>query len=259
MNFSYDFILLSTKVKTICNFTFYRDKKEFEETKIDSPSVNDCTSIFKNKKLAFITLNFIFYIGNTDIRNYIFNIQHELNHVYQQIMKNGSYTNNTILNREYAFAATNINDKDEINRNIANIIYLSQPYEQDSFVNELYYEIGNDLEKNIDINTYKNSKTYERLKQLNSCVSFFKENKSKIIDKITLINDKLKTNLKYSQLLKNGEKGIKRFKEKIAHVFARVMNNNMIHESFVCDGNWKQQYFINEGYKRLKSNDFYYK
>lgn len=244
ISFSFPFNLLNCKINVSCNFILFTDKKEFEKTIENTPSLNDCYSVFKNKKLSFINLNFILFYKDINVEKYSYNIQHELNHIFQQIKANSPYTKNQYLNRQYAFAVENIGNSDEKLKSIANIVYLSLPYEQDSFVNELYREIENDVEKNKMIENYKNSKTYKRLKILINSFNFVQDNIEKCQESISLINKKYNTNFNLFQLLKNGKEGIERFKTKIGHIFSRIMNNNMMYESFICDGVWKNLYKI---------------
>lgn len=220
----------SAKISINCR-VFYCKDENYDDICNLYPYINDCYSRFINKKLSMLFFNFLL-TEKKDISFYTKNIQHELNHIFQQTQMSSSYGSNIVRQHQYAFAGENIGSKDETINAISKIIYLSTPNEQDSFVNELYSEMENNVENAINNKKYKNSHTWKRLLDLQQSIDFFKENKESVSDKINHLNDLDKSlKLSYENLLKNGEIGFKRFKAKIGHVLVRVFDKNRMYET----------------------------
>lgn len=117
---------------------------------------------------TLVRINYVVF-ENGDNNLFYEQIQHELNHVFQQIFQKGKY--------KYGKIRTNIEkNKKEINLDkelkcASFILYMSRNFEQDGFANSLY---GLLLNCNGDINAIKNSGTIHNLRQLQNALRLFK-------------------------------------------------------------------------------------
>lgn len=77
-------------------------------------------------------------IGNQIIEKELYNVvQHELNHVFQQIYANDNYK----FDNRYFSSINKLNSTDEQQKEITQLIYYLQPEEISSFVNGMYGEV----------------------------------------------------------------------------------------------------------------------
>lgn len=233
---------------------YYCSDYQYETIIEDKPNINNCYSHFINNKKAFIFFNFLL-TEKKNIKYYLYNIQHELNHIFQQINIGSRYDTNEVSKHQYGFINNNINSSNDIIHNIASIMYLSLPYEQDSFVNGLYAEMENNPELAMDSNVYKKSETWNKLMEMKRNIDFFIKNEKIIKDKIKELNGiDGYLNLDYNNILKSAEIAFKRFQTKIGHVLVRVFDNNQMYEARGIKTNFIYQ--INEGqtFRSLNKN-----
>ena len=120
---------------SVTNYNF-RDNVFYNEYRKKYSIDTDCKSTFnKIGNRTFIAI-FINYISINDKPTAKFNedLYHELNHIYQQYCEDGRYADV----EKYVRISSDIYSNDEIKCDVANLLYLCNTNEQDSFVSSVY-------------------------------------------------------------------------------------------------------------------------
>lgn len=225
---------------------YFCDSSEEENIINKYPYINDSNSYSRKKEFNVINFSFLCVKNKDNIKNFTFEwfgntIQHELNHIFQQINIGDRYgSENHDLNKLVSFCNGNIHSPDETVRTLANAIYLSQYVEQDSFVNELDYEIRKKLLNIKDRNFYKNSEPYKKYLQLKNSEQYLINNKSEVLKTIQEEN----LPIKFDTLIDLCRRGEKRIIEKISKVIVRNCDYIQIEAKSTGLGDKKKLYLI---------------
>lgn len=117
------------------NYT-YRNffSKDFIEN-IDIDILTSGGSAFVNKNLIICYVNLIGINGNINKLEAINTIQHEVEHIYQEIKSNQRIPKN---DKKYAKMRTDLEYGDEKHKKVAKLFYLCLKSEQEAFINGTY-------------------------------------------------------------------------------------------------------------------------
>lgn len=204
-----------------------------------------CGNIYKNFKgnvFAYCNINYI-SLGFYPLAKFYEDVHHELNHLLQQYKCGNTYSDSEV----YTFVATDIFSIDEIKHNVAEILYLCLPTEQDSFVSSVYSFVKNEFHidwnyKDID-DCIKDTEAYRRIYRLKFLYNEIINNKDTYKD-IILVDKNFKT---WNQFEKYVTKSLQRFEKKFAMVVKKCKADFVIYEQFTWteDSYRKQFYLIN--------------
>lgn len=178
---------INFKVNYICrNFS---DKKLIED--FDIAALTEGGSVFLNKSFVFVNVNLIAFNGTVDSKEALNTIQHEIEHIYQQLKANKRIPSDDL---KYAKMKTDLEGDDEMRKNVARLVYLCYKSEQEGFINGTYaWCMTNDaITPPYKYENIKNSpagKLYIEMQELNEKV-FNNKKMSDIITKEYNLNQK---------------------------------------------------------------------
>lgn len=111
----------------------FLDKKIIEH--IDKDSLSNGGTVFLNKKFIICNINLYGISGSINEEDAMDTIQHEIEHIYQQIMSNKRIPEDDF---RYAKMRTDLESNDNIRNTIGRLVYLCYKSEQDAFINGTY-------------------------------------------------------------------------------------------------------------------------
>lgn len=189
-------------------------------------AIRECyekNGIDENNQTLIITV----YTVNGELLEPISNkrISHELEHLLQ-ISKGKKNNRNfqNLMDLAYEKANNVISNSDRYNNidlNIAWLYYYSNPHEQDSFVNEYYFDLCWMKEHYID----KNNETRKRLSFYEAKIEWYNENKTKpeVINAVQQYRTIGMPKKNFEVMIK---KGLQRFERKIKNVEKHFTDRN---------------------------------
>lgn len=186
---------------------------------IDKIELNSNSSFRKVRNKTFVLLNINFVVIGQDIDvKFYDDLQHEVNHIYQQL-KIGRTYNKTDL---YANNINNLFSNDKYEKIVSWLVYVSDKTEQDSAVNGLY-ALFNDYDNINDAfdvdNIIINSTASKWLKTGYEYLSFIKQNKDdKRLQEI--INKHCSKSISF--FIKDVRNGLRRFENKIVKTIYKI-------------------------------------
>lgn len=133
---------------------------------------------YMKSKLVYnaISINVVSISGHFKDNIVAQDIQHELEHIFQQTKINSSFNDNDFYN----LVRNNVYSNNQFEHHVAMILYMSFKYEIEGFANGLYAYIKKH-EHALNINNYfHESDAYEKLEQVNISLEFIKNNISTI-------------------------------------------------------------------------------
>ena len=156
------------KVNYVCrNFS----NKDLVEN-FDIDALTEGGSVFLDKRFVFVNVNLIAFNGSVDNKEALNTIQHEIEHIYQQIRANKRIPSDDL---KYAKMKTDLEGNDENRRYVARLVYLCYKSEQEGFINGTYaWCMTNDaMTPPYNYSNIKNSpagKLYTEMQELNEKV-----------------------------------------------------------------------------------------
>lgn len=214
------------------NAMYFNTIEEYEEYKNNVGEVNWMSY---STKMLTLTLA---YIGKKPAKNDVFDtIGHELHHVFQNIMMNKEFNNQTIYN----IAIRNLECKDEYLRYLSWIVYASTKSEQEAMINGCYSEYfnnnrfinGNDVDNFIK----KESECGLWLQNFYKAYNFIKMHNDKQMQKtIEQYFKKFDKKFTYKYFLFIAVNGIKNFERRIARLTLKI-KNKFVNEHLVLKNN----------------------
>lgn len=198
------------KVNYVCrNFS----NKDLVEN-FDIDALTEGGSVFLDKRFVFVNVNLIAFNGTVDNKEALNTIQHEIEHIYQQIRANKRIPSDDL---KYAKMKTDLEGNDENRRYVARLVYLSYKSEQEGFINGTYaWCMTNDITTPpYDYKNIKNSpagKLYNEMFQLYKEIFNHKE--------MTMIITK-EYNLSKNKVIKS----MKEFQNRLGKVLVKVNND----------------------------------
>lgn len=168
----------------------------------------------RKDELCSIRLHTYYYNGDFDY-NFYENLQHELNHAYQNI--NGLIPKNDMYDRVADVLSNNIiNDK--LIKAIAYLVYCSHKFEQDSIVNGYYRRLcKNNADKIIPFrDSYKNSNYNDFLIALEIFNKAAEDEKQNVYNRLKINNKNFEVKL---------EKSKDRFIRKMTNAYEKYLQN----------------------------------
>lgn len=226
----------------VTNFNFI-NKTYFQKfSKTHSVDVS-CGSSYKNFKgniFAYCNINYI-SLDFKPLAKFYEDVHHELNHLLQQHKCGNTYSDS----EAYSLVATDIFSIDEIKHNVAEILYLCLPTEQDSFVSSVYSFVKNEFHidwnyKDIDV-CIKDTEAYRRIYRLKFLYNEIANNKGTYKD-IILVDKDFKT---WNRFEKYVNESLKRFEKKFAMVAKKCKADFVIYEQFTwTEGSYRKQFYL---------------
>lgn len=212
-------------INFVINCHDFKDKKSLLTVMGDNCHV-DSTSTFRgNTRKCVLIINFNFItIHNKPLNDFYQDLQHEINHLYQQYCDGKPYPSNTKYLNVISHMQTNINNEESIGYKVSRLLYILDINEQDSNVNGMYAyvkNVFNDENNDLtDVNElYKNTKSYEILCEAYDLIDFFKKNNTN--------EDVLSEIKKYGfnstdKFIKTIEELLRRFVKKIGRIIVKL-------------------------------------
>lgn len=201
-------------VKVFVNYTYrnFIDKNFLEDIDIDM--LTDGSSVFKSQKFVLCIINLYGVSGTINKMEALNTIQHEVEHIYQEIKSNKRIPGNDNLYNKmrYDLEYGDINHK-----KVGKIFYLCLKSEQEAFINGTYaWCMCNDFKSP--------PYTYQE---------FIKSPVGKLYNELVELYDELVTNKEMINILQNDyhlsiekiEKKIQKFLKRIGKVLIKVNND----------------------------------
>lgn len=223
LKFSFNDEFLDRKILFTINYIHFKNKQLFDdnESKIDFSSTY---TNFLGRNRVFVTLSCYGISGGVRTNEIADSIQHELNHIYQEICGSKGI-NNFSYDFIYNRAISRLNSKDELIKKCAWLIYFSYDFEQDGYLNGMYAYFMSDEEKLPNWDEIREMSIYK-------CVKTIREN-LRWLKKYNITNEergylKKEFNISFERLLKFGERGLKRIVRKMANVLEKIKKDKGI-------------------------------
>lgn len=102
---------------------------------LDIESLTEGGTVFFNKKWMWVSVNIVALNGTVNKQEALNTIQHELEHVYQQIMSDKRIPGN---DNQYMKMRSDMECSDETRRKVGRLVYLCYKSEQEGFINGTY-------------------------------------------------------------------------------------------------------------------------
>ena len=211
-----EFSIHSKKVNILYNFYYFDTENDYLAYKKQNPSITQAeTNTTDNADEFLIKVNYVVYDGV--LNDMLFDqMQHELNHAFQQIISGKKYTYGKVRQHIQKIPKALLNDKEIRCANF--ILYMSRNFEQDAFANGLYASLMRNNE--YDIN---NSGAVHNLKQLQGAIRMLSSCQD---------DAKFKSNFGISKnrIIKYGEKSVTRLTKLINRVifkYGKDTGNNV--------------------------------
>lgn len=219
----------------VTNFNF-KDEQYFKEYDKKYSLDTESSSIYNMIGKRAICLCFINYlsIGFKPLAKFYEDVYHEINHIFQQHMGKHTYSDSS----KYANISTNIYSENEIERNSAEIVYLSTAYEQDSYVSSVYNFVKHKMHSSFDnigrIDAIlKESDAYYKIYRLKELFDIIHSNKSAYSNILLKVYGFERWD-KFDKHIRNA---IRRFEKKFAMVARKCKSDFLINETHTwCEG-----------------------
>ena len=215
-NFDYEFAN-GISVRICTGIVDFKDYNEYAEFKTNYPKEYRILTSGKTSQNVGSPLRIAVYVirvgGQVIPENYVI-LQHEIEHAFQRIMKNGSLSKNKKKYKKYTDAMRK--STDPLIRKVGRVNYLSYRHEQDAFANGLYAFLKHsDCDINNIDDIIKTSSFYRILNEMKRAVSFWE---SKLGDEET--EAILRENFDYGVdiVLKRAKKVVNEFVKRLGRI-----------------------------------------
>lgn len=186
--------------------------------------LSSAKSIFFGKNVWYINLTSYSISGGLKVSDVQDSIQHELNHIFQAAIGSKALLNfnNDFL---YNIALKHLQNENEIYKKIAWLLYYAYDFEQDGFVNGLYAYLNNEEHNIPRWEEIRETEIYNAIIILRDNIRFlkkkeFSEKEKKEIKNVFKIN--------INEIIKFGERGLKRLLKKMYNVLRKMQNDKGI-------------------------------
>lgn len=227
--FNFDYELANgVTVRIGTGIVDFKDYDEYAEFKTNYPKEYRILSSGRTSQNVGSPLRIAVYVirvgGQVIPENYEI-LQHEIEHAFQRIMKNGSLSKNKKKYNKYTDAMRK--SAEPLIRKVGRVNYLSYHYEQDAFANGLYAFLKHsdcDI-SNID-DIIKSSLFYKTLNEMRRAVSFWE---SKLGDEETEAILRENFNYGVDVVLKRAKKAVNEFVKRLGRIKALYLQqfNNL--------------------------------
>ncbi len=220
---TFNFELNGSKILVSCNYFNFRNPDEKNKILSERPELSDSWSAFVRDSMFFLTINIGAVSGNFDKASLAENVQHELEHVFQQSKMHKSFGNEK-SNAVYSLVKSYIHSSDEIERSIATILYMPFKYEQDAFVNGLYGYLFTNVSYGLPANiAISKSEAYKKVEALRYSINVVKSKPNDVnnaLEKYRRVN----FNITQQRLLDYGENAVSNMLRKIYRTYQKYCN-----------------------------------
>ena len=199
--------------------------KEEEELLKTNQQASNCYSLYMDDGQFFrdIVAPVIVVSGKIDIRKFFDDLQHEIEHIFQQDCIGVAYKNPYLS----AHVNSNIYSPEEYKRVPARILYYGNPIEQDAFVNGLYGYVMTSL-KNGLLPVEKNKiEAFIAYRELCNAYKYLLDNRNNE-DFLREIQRNYHTenfHYTYHRLKERGREAISEFEKKISRVLQKCQDD----------------------------------
>lgn len=194
--------------------------KKYGESFLDSMS----NQYYMRSKLVYnsIIIKIVSISGYFKDSVVVQDIQHELEHIFQQTKIGRSFSNDELYN----LVKSNIYSVNEFEHNVAIVLYMSFKFEIEGFANGLYAYIEKHKHK-LNINSlFHESDAYEKLEQINNSLKFIKDNiNNKNLDYVLQKYNEFNINKK--NIIKIGEKTIHEMNYRFGRAYIKARDDLM--------------------------------
>lgn len=179
------------------------------------------SSVSNDGKFNYIQINFYSISGYIDNKNLSDTIQHELEHIFQQVKAKKSFGGQQLYNYSFQFLNTNnLND-----RALAIIVYMSRQSEIDAFINGLYGFLKNGHKLLGSREDIKESPIYQQLVNLKWAKKYIIDNINNIELQQAIAVYQNNYDINYNKFLKLADYAIDNVNQKIGRVIIKYKND----------------------------------
>lgn len=181
------------------------------------------SSTSNDGRFNVIILNFYSISGYIDKIDLYDSIQHEVEHIFQQVKAKKTFGNSNL----YLYAYNSLNSDQIEKRILALISYMSNSFEQDGYVNGLYAFLKENYRFNSKRFDVKESPVYNKLTDLIYAKDFLIKNKNNanLQNEISYYKDKF--NLNYNDFIRLVTSSINEITKKIGKTIIKFKNDMM--------------------------------
>lgn len=215
--------LWGKKITISVVYTHFKDINCFNEYK-SNIEYSDAQTNFVGRNNIFLFIKCYGISGDIKYQDLCDSVQHELNHIYQDIR--GSKTiNNFSINLLYNKAISRLNNKDEFIDKCAWLIYFSYDFEQDGYLNGMYAYFMSNEEKIPNWDEIREMSIYKCIKTIRDNLIWLKKCKVTNEHREML---KEEFNISFDWLLKFGERGLRRIVRKMSNVLEKIKKDKNV-------------------------------
>lgn len=181
----------------------------------------DPASFSNDGRVNMIFIRFYSISGYIDERDLFDSIQHEVEHIYQQVKAKKTFGESNL----YLYAYKNLSNEQLESRILALISYLSNKFEQDGYVNGLYAFLKDNYKLMATKDDIKESPVYSKLTDLIYAKDFLIKNKNNVKLKEEIEYYRKNFNLNYNDFIRLATSSINDIIKKIGRTVIKFKND----------------------------------
>lgn len=235
--------LANKKVFIQVNYYNFRDKTYYLNF-IKKIGYIGYSSLSNDGRFNVIILNFYSISGYIDEKDLYDSIQHEVEHIFQQVKAKKTFSKSDL----YLYAYKNLSNEQLENRILALISYMSNKFEQDGYINGLYAFLKDNYKLMATRDDIKESPVYSKLTDLIYAKDFLIKNKNNVNLQNEISNYKKNFNLNYNDFIRLATSSINEITKKIGRTIIKFKNDMMksgTHYSLPKNGFGENRNFYN--------------
>lgn len=216
------------KVSVQVHYHNFRDKTYYHNFIKKNGNIEP-SSISNNGRFNIIAIKFYSISGYIDKKDLYDSIQHEVEHIFQQVKAKKTFGESNL----YLYAYNRLNSEQTEVRTLALISYMSNRFEQDAFVNGLYAFLKSDFKyANASKSDVQESPVYEKLTELIDAKDYLIKNKNNVNFQNEINIYKEKFNLNYNDFLRLATSSINDITKKIGRTIIKFKNDMIKNGTF---------------------------
>lgn len=202
------------------------------------------SSLSNDGRFNVILLNFYSISGYIDEKDLYDSIQHEVEHIFQQVKAKKTFGKSDL----YLYAYKNLSNEQLENRILALISYMSNKFEQDGYINGLYAFLKDNYKLMATRDDIKESPVYSKLTDLIYAKDFLIKNKNNVKLKEEIEYYQKNFNLNYNEFIRLVTSSINDITKKIGRTIIKFKNDMLksgTHYSLPKNGFGENRNFYN--------------
>ena len=206
---------------TIVSYNF-SNKQEYLDLK-DNYIINYGNSSTDGKRYDWLTIYTYTISGRLHKPSFINTLGHELSHLFKQGMAVKTIPKN---DKKYLRAITDLHSTNDIEKDVAKVIYYSEKLEQEGFANGLYYQFKEANNGMPSWETFSNTDEWNVYKEVNKIIANLKQQP----EQVQYILNNRYGGMKFTTLIRLAETAMRQFKKCLLKILWKC------HEDLVNEG-----------------------